>query len=153
MAHLIAGRALTLQPGHVLNSVTATSQLVATVTKADGSPLGGAKLSLSVTAGPDAPVSLPGVTDAHGQATFSLVNNGVPGADTATAVLSGVPGSVPSNPATIDWQAPTDTGRAIGLSLRGGVLGDHLLADTGPVSTDKASATQHLPAAATAPRW
>ena len=102
---------VTLVPGHGLNSVAATSQLVATVTNTGRVACGSAKLSVSVAAGPDAPVSLPGTTDAHGKATFAVVNNGVPGTDTTTAVLSGVPGSLrPTRPRSTGRPRSTPAG-------------------------------------------
>jgi RHS repeat-associated protein len=97
---------LTLAPFTSTYQLGNTATVTATLTDGSGQPVGGAALVFQVPSGPDAGRSAQAVTNATGQATFSLAGT-QQGADTVQATAQR--GGAVSNLVTVTWTATATT--------------------------------------------
>ncbi|HEY2739290.1 MAG TPA: Ig-like domain-containing protein, partial [Thermoanaerobaculia bacterium] len=98
---------LTLSPATAAHGVGTVADLTLRASDSSGQPVQGLAVTFRVASGPNAGRIGHGITDANGQAGFSLTSNAA-GTDTLDAeliLLGG--GTQASNPATVTWSAPS----------------------------------------------
>ncbi len=103
---LVVPENLTLSPASATNILPGdtTHQVTAVATAASGSPVAGATVTFTVTAGPNIGTSGNNVTDSNGVATFTYTSNGNVGTDTIQAKI----GNLASNTVTKTWSIVCD---------------------------------------------
>ena len=95
-----------LTPAAASNPVSTAHTVTATVKLGDDTPLPGRTVTFSVDSGPDAGQTGTGVTDANGQATFTVTNDGTEGTDSISATFVNSQGNPQSATATKTWTKP-----------------------------------------------
>lgn len=88
-------------------STPGSATVTATVTRG-GSPESGKTVTFLVTGGPDKGQTGTGLTDANGQAKFTVANSGVAGSDTISASFTNDSGNVERALSTINFQGPNN---------------------------------------------
>jgi hypothetical protein len=96
-----------LTPAAASNPVSTAHTVTATVKLGDGTPLPGRTVTFLVDSGPDAGQTGTDVTDANGQATFTVTNNGTEGTDSISATFDNSQGNPQSATATKTWTKPS----------------------------------------------
>ena len=95
---------LTLSPATATNPVGTNHTVTANATSVANTPVAGATVTFTVTAGPNTGQSGTDVTDGAGNAEFTYTSNGVAGTDTISASI----GSLTSNSVSKTWQVPNE---------------------------------------------
>ena len=95
-----------LTPATASNPLSTSHIVTATVKKGDGTPISGRTVTFSVDSGPDAGQTSTDATDANGQATFTVTNNGTAGTDSISASFVNSQGDTQSATATKTWTKP-----------------------------------------------
>lgn len=95
-----------LTPATASNPLSTSHIVTATVKKGDGTPISGRTVTFSVDSGPDAGQTGTDATDANGQATFTVTNNGTAGTDSISASFVNSQGDTQSATATKTWTKP-----------------------------------------------
>jgi hypothetical protein len=90
---------ITILPSTAIANVSQPHEVIATVTSVDGSRAANVAVTLTITDGPDLNFTSTEISDADGQAKFTIHNNGTAGTDTIEAVALEGKGT-----ATIEFQ-------------------------------------------------